>query len=73
MMLRRNEQAGDGPGTGRLISRQIRSADNARLLRRLPGFELQRDLPSQLVDLLCKLQETESAHLSRGLRRQNSR
>jgi hypothetical protein len=52
--------------TAQLISRQIRHAENARFLRRLPGFEVKRELPSQMVDLLGELQEAESAS---GIRR----
>jgi len=71
-MPRRNEKAGNSPRTAQLISRQLRNADNARFLRRLPGFELQRELPSQLLDLLCKLQETEGSYSSARLRQGDS-
>jgi len=27
----------------------------------MPGFELTREMPSEIVDLLCQLQEAESA------------
>ncbi|WP_309085966.1 hypothetical protein [Chelativorans sp.] len=64
-MLRRDEKADGASETARLISRQIRHAENARFLRRLPGFELQRELPGSLLDLLCKLQEAESASAQR--------
>ncbi|WEX09332.1 hypothetical protein [Chelativorans sp. AA-79] len=69
-MLRKDGKAEDASDTAQLISRQIRHADNARFLRRLPGFELQRELPSQLVDLLCNLQDTEGTYGGHGMRRQ---
>jgi len=61
MMLRKDERAGSVSETARLICRQIRHAENARFLRRMPGFELKREMPSEIVDLLCRLQEVESA------------
>jgi hypothetical protein len=65
-MPRRGEKALSAPEMAQLISRQIRHAENARFLRRLPGFEVKRELPPQMVDLLGKLQEVESAS---GIRR----
>ena len=71
--MRKNEQARDAPDVARLISRQIRNADNKRFLRRLPGLELERDLPSQVLDLLRKLQEVEGTYSTPDMRQQDSR
>lgn len=47
------------------LSRQFRHADNTRFLRRLPGFELERELPEELLELLSELQEAENARVNR--------
>ena len=51
----------------RLISRQLRRAENARFLGRLPGFEVRRELPSQIANLLMTLQEVESSRTPPGM------
>ncbi|WP_161782003.1 hypothetical protein [Nitratireductor basaltis] len=41
------------------MSRQIRHAENARFLRRMPGFTLDQSVPQEIETLLGKLQEVE--------------
>ena len=68
-MPRKGDRKAEAPDMAHLISRQIRRAENARFLRRLPGFELRRDMPDQWLDLLRKLQEAEATSRRLGIRR----
>lgn len=45
--------------TAEVLSRQIRHAENARFLRRMPGFTLDQSMPDEIESLLGKLQEVE--------------
>lgn len=45
--------------TAEVLSRQIRHAENARFLRRMPGFTLDQSVPQEIETLLGKLQEVE--------------
>ena len=45
--------------TAEVLSRQIRHAENARFLRRMPGFALDQSMPQEIESLLGKLQEAE--------------
>ena len=60
-MLPRDQRATYAPETSRLIQRQLHSAEVSRFLRRLPGLEVQADLPPQIMDLLGALDEAEAA------------
>ncbi|WP_265515988.1 hypothetical protein [Nitratireductor luteus] len=58
-MLQKDEATADR------LSRQFRHADNTRFLRRLPGFELERELPEELLELLSELQKAENVRVHR--------
>lgn len=45
--------------TASYISRQILQPENVQFLRRVPGFEIPKDMPSQLQNLLQKLSNAE--------------
>ena len=45
--------------TAGFINRQIRRPENAQFLCRVPGFEIPSDMPSQLKNLLSRLNEAE--------------
>lgn len=53
-----NRMANAGEAS-RLIHRCMRHNENARFLRRLPGLQLDQELPSPLRDLLGRLHQVE--------------
>ena len=61
MVLRKDDRVMSVPETARLIYRQIRHAENARFLHKLPGFELPREMPREIVDLLYRLRKADTA------------
>lgn len=46
--------------TGRQIARQVRTAENRQLIRRLPLFKVEADLPDQFAALLERLEAAPS-------------
>ena len=44
------------------LRRQIRTPSNARFLGALPSFKVERDLPNELVELLCEIDHAEQRY-----------
>ncbi|MCT7376186.1 hypothetical protein [Chelativorans salis] len=54
-----NHKKADASEAARLILQQIHTAENLRFLRHLPGFELDRELPTLLLQSLGRLHRAE--------------
>ncbi|WP_163272401.1 hypothetical protein [Chelativorans alearense] len=59
-MPRSNNKSADVSQAARQIRQQIHTVENLRFLRHLPGFELDRELPTLLLQLLGKLHRAEA-------------
>ena len=53
------DQALGTPETARLVRRYVCLAENAKFLRTLPAFSVNRKLPSRIEELICDLDEAE--------------
>lgn len=59
VMLPRPDNLPGSPDLARLITRQIKTADNVRNLGRMPGLEADPGLPEEFRKLLGKLDRAE--------------
>lgn len=58
-MTGRDDKAGGVRQAAQAVRRQMRLGENARFLRRMPGFELDDATPNHFEELLGRLEEAE--------------
>ncbi len=51
------------------LRRQIRTPGNQRFLRGLPSFQIEQELPHDLIDLLRQIDRAEPEHLEKHRQR----
>ncbi len=57
-----SRESHDKEEAARLLTRELRSKQNARFLRGLPAFQLRDGLPDKMQGLLDQLEQTERTY-----------